>query len=292
MIQNIVFYNHWHLGDLFTTRQWVKDIIQQTPECTHVYAHAHSEKLTRDLCEYANQSHQLLNDLPHNTQGVHQESTHTLYVNTWVGTYRAHFDRHPTYLEHQQIVKSCYQEMCKFGNMLTWKSDAWSYVPQVDYSLYNLDKAQRLITSYTQDKILICNNDVKSGQSDVGDMANVIQALATHYPDKLFLVTKRLDILLPNVLYTSDVFHMHNDLIEISWISQYCKLIVGKNSGAFTYTNTRENLRNPHIKMICLSQRHMDTLPHGLDHECKFVWADWVSDHEIYALIEQDLATH
>jgi hypothetical protein len=287
MIHHIVFYNSFHLGDLFTTREWVKDIIRQTQNCNHTYAHRHDAKLTHDMCAFHDQSTTLIASLPIFDKFVWDAKSHTLFINTWVGAYHDHFERHPSFLQHHNIILTCYALLREcFQLDLNCNPDPWYYVPRINYTHYDLTCAHRVVLQHTGSKWLFCNNDVKSNQSSMQDMQHMITQLATQNPQITMFVTKQLPIQLPNVLYTSDIFPHMNDLIETSYLSHYCDVIVGKNSGAFTYTQTKNNLQNASKKFVCFSHEQSHVLPHGLNHKCAFVWTNSLDDATCVNLIQ------
>ncbi len=287
MIQHIVFYNSFHLGDLFTTREWVKDIIRQTPTCTHTYAHKHDPKLTQDMCAFHDQSTKLIARLPTFDKYVWDSHNNTLFINTWVGAYHDHFERHPTFLQHHNIIRTCYgviQHLVQIN--LNWNPDPWHFVPSINYTNYDLNSTHNVVLQNTGPKWLFCNNDVKSSQSSMHDMQHIITQLAHQNPHIHMFVTKKLPIQLSNVSYTSDIFPHMNDLIETSYLSYYCDVIVGKNSGAFTYTQTKHNLQNAGKKFVCFSHEQSHLLPHGLNHKCEFVWSDSLDNSTCVNLIQ------
>lgn len=49
-------------------------------------------------------------------------------------------------------------------------------------------------------------------------------------------------------------------LNKISYISQYADLIVGKNSGPFTYAHTKFNMGDPNKIFMCFSHKLKDCL--------------------------------
>lgn len=290
MIRHIVFFNTWHLGDLFTTREWVKHIIQQTPDCVHAYAHKHAAKLTQDMCAHHPQSDQLTERLNTYARAIWDAATQTLFINTWVGAYHEHFEGHPSYLKHHDIIRTCYDVLREpFALNLTWNPDPWYYVPRINYVKYHMNTVHEFVLKHDQPKILFCNNDVKSRQSSMGDMQEIIQHMAQLNPDHVLIVTKKLPLTLPNVVYTQDLFQVSNDLIETSYLSHYCDMIVGKNSGAHTYTQTYQNLKNPRKKFVCFSHDVNHTLPHALNVSCVQKWSNQLDTQACVHLLQETL---
>ena len=289
MISNIVFFNHYHYGDLFSTREWVKDIIRQTSSCSHYYLHSNNAKVTHDLCAiYSDLSKLQTLDMFYKL--IYDELTQTLFINTWVGAYPDQFHTHPTYLQHNMIIKDCYTHIKAYHDInLTWNSHPWYYVPKINYTKYDLIKCHQFLQHNTATKWLFCNNDVRSFQSSQGDMQEVINLLAHKHPHITFIVTKPIHTVADNVKFTNDIFETENDLVEISHLSHYCEVIVGKNSGAFTYANTLDNLNSARTKFICFSHHIHDTLPHGLNHTAKYYGSPATTTHESLEFINKVL---
>jgi hypothetical protein len=268
--RNIVFYNHWHYGDLFSTRGLVTDIKNQLPHLSFHYLHMKNADATRDLCPNVHEEFQnVLDRLPQHAR--YADASDTLFINTWVGAYMGMWpNTHPSYISHRLIYQQLYKELADKYDIRLQLSDVWHYVPDIDYRTYNTRAADGFLISHAGNRYLFCNGAVQSTQSSMGDMQELIHILAAEYPDDLFIVTEKFATHLDNVVFTSDIFHQSCDICEISYLSSKCDLIVGKNSGPFTYASTKANLSDKSKMFLCLSHRPEDVLPYGLDLPCDF----------------------
>ena len=79
------------------------------------------------------------------------------------------------------------------------------------------------------------------------------------------------------------------DLNEISYLSNYCDLIVGKNSGPFVYTLTKENFKNSNITFISFNKVEDDSLFWNLNSSCKYVWSNNYNENNIIRIIENNI---
>jgi hypothetical protein len=133
--------------------------------------------------------------------------------------------------------------------------------------VHDLTKADAFIASIGDRRmVLMCNGTSMSGQSEMGDMARVIDALAREFTDTVFVVTnKSRDHGLENVRYTQDIFNMESDINQIAYLSRRASLIVGKNSGPFSYCQFKENLEDPSKTFWNFSTRLTDCLTAGLE---------------------------
>ena len=97
-------------------------------------------------------------------------------------------------------------------------------------------------------------------------MAHLIQELAQTFPDIDFICTDVFETSAANIFFT-DFIHTRNgsDLNEISFLSTFCDAIVGRNSGAFLFTNTKHNLSTK--KFLAFGRDERECFPYGLN--CK-----------------------
>jgi len=270
-MENIVFFNHWHYGDLFSTRGWVADIKRQLPQSTFYYAHKKNPRAIIDLVETL--------DDENNTavlDGINQwnrfgSDDDTILINTWVGSYMGLWaNTHPSYISHQRIIGECYNNIRQqFGINLKLSDNVWDYVPQIDYSVFNRATVDNN-TKFANNTYLFCNSEVASKQSSMNNMQKIIEHIAANHSKDTFVATEKFETNLNNILFTSDIFSDQCDLCDISYLSTKVNLIIGKNSGPFTYANTKDNLLDANKIFVNFSHKAEDTLPYGLDIKADF----------------------
>jgi hypothetical protein len=91
--------------------------------------------------------------------------------------------------------------------------------------------------------------------------------------------------LCPNIIFTDElilaeydttVLNSWNkkrcDLNEISYLSKFCDIIVGKNSGPYIYCMTEENINDPNKTIIVFNKRSLDSLLAEINHKAKYVY--------------------
>ena len=270
-MENIVFFNHWHYGDLFSTRGLVADIKRQLPDMTYYYAHNKNGHAVSDLVETLDEENNKAV-----LDGVSQwnrfgSDDDTILINTWVGAYMGLWaNTHPSYISHHRIFAECYNDIRQqFGIDLKLSDNVWDYVPTIDYNFFDVSAANKFILEHPN-FYLFCNSAPASKQSSMDNMQKIIELLAKQHPDHAFVVTEKFETKASNIFFTSDIFNIPNDLCEISYLSTKTNLIVGNNSGPFTYAQTKENLQNPQKIFINFSHKAEDTLPFGLDISASF----------------------
>jgi hypothetical protein len=287
---SIVFFNHWHYGDLFSTRGLVADIKRQLQDYNFVYAHNRNPWAVADLCKSLSRTpaDKILNQMI-NMRIRFAKNGDDLFINTWVGAYEGLWgsNTHPSYISHHKIFEECYKGLNQqFGTNLKLDSDVWTYVPEIDYSPYNTKTADDFLASVNRCH-LICNGAVQSTQSSMGNMQTIIETLAAKYPNDTFVATELFETTMPNIYFTDNIFQKTCDMCEISYLSTKVDVVAGKNSGPFTYANTKQNLHNPNKKLICFSHKLEDTLPHGLDFAAEFIFSDTINDSTAVEIIEK-----
>ena len=176
-MNKIVFFNHFHKGDLHTHKEFIRHIQTQLSDTKFEYLHNNAEKLTAEL------------DIP----------------------------------------------------LIGSTSDVDSTVGVR--------------------KILLCNNVPQSNQSFASDMREHILPFAEMYPDTHFICTNKFDTDgASNILFTEDIIGpvTDGDLQEISYLSTYCDVIVGKNSGPYVFCETYDNYMDDTKTFVSFNTKHPD----------------------------------
>ena len=104
-----------------------------------------------------------------------------------------------------------------------------------------VERLTKIKKEYTK-IVLICNGNVNSGQSLNVDLTNTIHMLSNSNPNILFLVTQNIQNDNTNIVNTSELTNTTPDLLQISLISTFCDVIVGRASGPYCFTHTKDNL--------------------------------------------------
>jgi hypothetical protein len=129
--------------------------------------------------------------------------------------------------------------------------DSLTYIPTIDYSVYNLEHINKFVSECTEIKVLVCNGPVTSGQIANFSFDGFIRALSKIVEVKV-ITTARTNI--PGVLYTGDIIQAEGgDLNEISYLSKFCGIIIGRGSGPFCFCETKDNYFNNNKRMISVT---------------------------------------
>jgi len=280
-MNKIVFFNHYHRGDLHTSKEFVRQVIKELPDdIIFEYQHDNPYELLDDLNL---KSAPLLHTLDRKNPVVKIENT--LYINTWVGS------QWDIFCEHGGInMNTFYDQWSKlyaainkfFDSNLMLHKNKEKYLPKIDWdsicqqSKNSIDKW--LVPHDTKRKVLICNNNPISGQSFSSNMQEWIEPLAESNPDIQFILTDAIDKSIKNVSYTYTIVTTKNqtDLREISYLSTKCDVIIGKNSGPYVYCETFDNYMDNSKKFISYNTKNpqfdtiKETMSNGVKHRCEY----------------------
>lgn len=307
----IVFFNHYHRGDLLTHKEFIRQIKDEL-DVTFEYMHFNHPKLTRDL------DIPLVGDpsnLDPKTPFYQEEDS--LFINTWIG---CHWD---VFCEHgginmnsligqwQRIFNTINQ--C-FGTTLTINPEKETYLPRIDFNVFNISNIDNYIKNSSNKKILVCNGAPKSGQSFASNMKEFLEPLAEEYVNVDFICTEKFDTVFNNIKFTDDIIgdtevvdkrapwedrQTNNcDVQEISYLSEHCDAIVGKNSGPFVFCETYNNYMDPKKKFLSfnvswgIGKETTETMSYSLKKNCeyKIVPVDGPAKGDLNNLTSDDIA--
>jgi len=262
---NIVFYNQFHNGDCFVSKSYVRDMVQQIQaqrsDIEFQYAHNNHPGIIADVPAEYRPAH--IYDLDRYLRlGTRADD---IFINTWVGAWQGEIFNHGEHINYLRLHAIWRRYFAAVGRLLdlelAFSDDAKMYVPYIDAAHYRTDLIRNYQQGYARKrKFLFCNGAANSGQSNMGDFVAVIDALSTEFPDCQFIATQRTGIRRLNVSHTADIFSLDSDINEIALLSRHCDLIVGKNSGPYSFAHHRANMMDADKTFACFSTRDTDML--------------------------------
>jgi len=269
MYKNICFFNHWHNGDVFCSKQYMKELTRQMPFVNFQHAQKNTNKLLLDL---------KLQEVSIDTVPVScfndrfAELGDTLYINTWIGGYLDLLaelgHRHSNYINLNKMWFSIFDVIEKKYNIqLSRKPNLLHYIHETDWSVYETKPVTDFVKNHNT-IVLFCNGQVNSNQSSCPDLQNIINIVSVLHPEITFVCTKKFDnnLNLNNLYFTDDIFSgiVDGDLNEIAYLSTKTKLIVGKNSGPYMFCHVSDNIFN-NTNFLALSDHPSDCLIYNLE---------------------------
>ena len=275
----IIFFNHYHKGDLFTCKKFVQQIKDCLPENEYEYWHFNHPKTVLDVdVPLTNTPHQLKDKVRFYKDGD------VVAVNTWIGAWEEIFAKYDG--ANMKSIYFSWKEIFKFFS-LELDDRIENYIPEVNYNVFNISHINEYVKDNKKKKILVCNGIPMSNQSFSDDMGTIINLFASDNPQVDFICTKKVKTNLSNVLNTDDIIKDTEifsgykpfwndralntcDLNEISYLSTFCDAVVGKNSGPFTFCSTKNNLFDPKKIFMWFSHNDTENLIYGTNASCKY----------------------
>lgn len=278
-MKKIVFFNYAHKGDIFLSRAFIQHIMQ----CIDVefyYSHYWGEYLLKDL----NLTYISLDEIPkiqHNNEHASNFVVgDTVYINTWIGKYASEIT--PGYCEctldtlYSLVYPQIFSFISKcFSVNLTLKDKIEYLACEVDFLNFNIKSVDEFVKNNKNKKILFCNGPSLSGQCIYsGDLKETIEKISNLYPDVLFITTHKIESSHKNIIYTGDIIgNVSEDLYEISYLSKFCCLLIGRYSGPFIWTNAiKENMFDSNKKFLCFGDRATDCHPYNMEFDSQFIF--------------------
>lgn len=284
MLNKLIFYNHFGHGDLHESREFVKDIIRLIPANEYFYAHGKDPEILRDI---PNLKHDLVDSNMYSMSPFSLKDG-ILYINTWIG-------RDSRYVlpgigctieKNHEMLSDILRKACGIG----LSGPPQNYIPRIDYTFFNTNG----IADFARDcrkKVLICNGNVQSNQAYNFDFSKIIERLATDNADIDFITTQKIDFKRGNLFYTGEITKVRGcDLNEISFLSTFCDVIVGRSSGPFLFCQTHDNWMDPDKKFISFTYtREGSNIVHNIPVNAGKIWSSSINEQDIFETISKEL---
>ena len=275
MINQIVFYNHYHNGDVFISKQYIKYIMSLFPDFEYTYYHANTPKLLKDLG---------IKTLPISNTNLPQKEQvfvigKTIYVNTWIGAQETHSKYGCTFVGYNFMWSNIYQEIARIFDTRLPFGNKYYYIPETDYSFYDIPNDLNIDYNNT---ILFSNGRVDSDQASWQDTDFIVNALLDNFKDKTIILTHKTNIKNNRILYTNDIVKTTDgDLNEISWIAEKCKYLIGRHSGPFIFMHTKNILNDLNKNMIGIGTSETDGLPYAMNINANYLFLNDVDKEQL-----------
>jgi hypothetical protein len=236
---------------LFISREFVKDIMSIIPADNYYYAHAKNPRMFADVPRL---QHTKITDAMQMRRRCTKVGN-DITINTWLGTDSTFVTRANScsILNSYKMFNYILREL---GYPLLSKP-LESYLPVIDYAYFNTAPVDAFLKEVSGTKVLIANCNAQSGQAENFDMTEVIQKLCDTYKNIVFMVTDPVNVEASNYITTNVITKSADgfDLNEISYLSKYVPLFIGRSSGAQIFTMTKENCMNPNKVFLSFTYR-------------------------------------
>lgn len=238
----LTFFNNYNNGDIHVSREFVKDIIKKTNATQITYHHKNSSRLLLDIPSVTTVNRPIIHlNKSFVTKTADSDNIPTYFINTW---YNARSDN---YKKYGCTLKTLYENFKIIYKELGISIESEEYyIPSIDFSVYQIKDIDNFVYNNSKKKKIFISNCVSlSGQSpELIPWDELIYNLSAKYPDYIFLITNPTIISRDNCIQTAQVIGggLNNNLCENSYISTWCDVIIGNNSGAHTFSYVKENI--------------------------------------------------
>lgn len=287
-IKHVVFFNAAARGDVFISRGFIKDVIEKILKpnnITYSYSTCWSHYFTKDISPNYNRWNYLDgSDKPPriiDPQCKWFIDNETLYFNTWYcANYQKYHSIYGCSLKTIHCIFSDFYEI--FGSKIS--ENLLEYLPVIDYSFYNVGSVNEHFLNKDKKNVFISTSYPRSDQASTESLTGLVYHVANKYKNCNFYITDNIAEG-ENIHYTGEILYNQKfevatqgdlvnsypmgeyphsgssdnsnrnykntiDLIECSYFSLFCDVIVGKSTGTYSYSLCKENILNPKTKFM------------------------------------------
>lgn len=284
MFKEIHFQNCGHNGDIHISRGIVKNIIQHYPDAMYHYHHNCGPKILQDMPIIYHKDYINYPDIVNIIDDK-------LFINTWVGQVLPNKKQLcSTWGCNCVAIKELLNHVLTVIKKDKFLVNEFDVLPSIDFSKFDVSHIDEFLKNNLNKKILICNGDCLSGQSVNFSFKEFIIDLAIKYENINFILTQKENIIKNNIFYTDDIIKKNkSDLNEISYLSSFCSIIVGRASGPFCFSQTFTNLIDKNKTFISFSQQKIDSF---LTEKtiCNKIWSNNYSPENIFNILDVELS--
>jgi len=294
-VKSLTFFNHYGVGDLFESREFVLDWMRIYGIETATYA-----------CRYP----AVFEDLPQlhcipvqpdmDMRRAVEHRGDELRVNTWIGARNA--ETHPPgdYVLWPGVgctvegLHRMHNQYLREAGLPPLPRALVEYLTNIDYTRVKLGNVKSFAEEHAgKVRVLLCNGATGSGHAANFDFAQMV-ALLPPTPNAAFIFTERCSIDRENVFFTDDLTERaagESDFNAISYLSTFCDLIVGRCSGAQMPCETRQNWMNWNKTLLSFTQHRNGACfvrdPEALGLRMQLVHSDVTTPQDAVKVLER-----
>jgi len=240
--KKLIFYNHFHNGDIHSARNFVKDIMSKIEYSETIYYHENSFTILKDI------------DLKHirdkyPTSELFIENDNEIIINTWFHTQHGH-------RLHQCTLEALYYNFNIIYNKLNIKLEPIEYyIPTIDYNKFKIENIDNFFKDRKYKKyVYMANGPIRSFQSMEENMDRVIGEISKN-KDNLIIIANDSSFKDTNVIESKDIIGSEgiDDLNENSYLTTKCDVIIGRESGPYFFSYVKENTSSDLYQKIIVS---------------------------------------
>jgi len=297
MLDKLVVFNFFGNGDIFESREFVRDLMKIFPAKGYHYLTGKSKRLLMDIPELV-----VSNDFPSfiTTHLPWILKDNCLYFNTWIGQNSKYVlpgigctveMLHRMYSDLLLDIGRYHRELSPARILSLSSSNPLDYLTDFDYSKFNVESEviQYFIENYTRYRtsIFISNGNVQSCQAENFDMTELINKLASTFSDIIFYVTQAMDTSNTNIIDANKFTEqgLDSNLVELSYLSTKCKFIIGRNSGPQVFSWTKKNCFSNKVNITLTYNQNCSHFVHHLPITMKRYWSNETNTDKLFDFI-------
>jgi hypothetical protein len=257
-VKSLTFYNHYGVGDLYESREFVKDWMKLYGVETATYA-CRYPAVFEDMPEL--QCIPVQSDMDMR-RAVQYRGEHLL-VNTWIGARNAETRPPGDYVIWPGVgcvVENLYRmhnDYLREAGLPPLPRQIVDYIPDIDYNRVKLGDAYQFIEEHRGKRmVILCNGPTGSGHA-ANFSFELMVAMLPPMENTIFIFTEDHDVHAPNWYSTDDITLRPpggSDMLAISYLSTFCSVIVGRCSGAQMPCETKQNWMDPSKTLLSFTQ--------------------------------------
>lgn len=260
-MRKIVFFNTYHIGDVYWMRSFVKNIVESNTDVEFFYWVPQGQAFFKDINIKFASHFDFSTFIPNNLRIITQLEDFTLF-NTWVKSFweDPDFNNHPVQECNIYDKYEIFKNVCSKLNLnFTLKiEDVIPKLPDtdIDYFLKWHDQTKQY------QKIFYFNYLGKSGQttsiSTMQEHDIVIDTLAQIYKNSFIVVPSETKSSHTNVINCEKYFNVHltptcENVIQLHKIANYCNYAFYSSVGACFVLTNKETLEANNTKILLVA---------------------------------------
>ena len=290
MLNTLGFYNHYGAGDIFESREFVREIMTIFPAQKYVYYMGKSPRLMLDFPNL-----EVSNDVPVwlSAMKPFKIVNNNLFINTWIGrdsryvlpgigcTVEKLYEMYDEILNNVEVGTRLRQPML-------------NYLTDFNFHFYKTNLIDIVMQGNTKHRkcVYISNGNVQSNQAENFNMTPLIILLAQKFTPTLFFITQADSEFYPypNIKDANEFAPgFDSNLPELSYLSQFCDVLIGRNSGTHVYAWTRHNCMRDMLNITLTKNRHCSHFVHHTPIPMRTVWSNQTDTDALFKLISGEL---
>ncbi len=251
LFDNVIFFNHYHNGDIHISRNYIKQMVNSlSPHIRGAFfeTHRNDPYILSDLEGVNHYPYSEFSNLaiPYNVP-YYLDPNRNLFINTWAG--QDHPRKDP---DRKKCTFPCIIENYNFiledlGIGEICECQIKELFPSIEYDQFHIHNIDSFVSSNDSPNVMVCNGETLSGQCENFNFNPIVEQLADEFTSINFIMTNVKDekIAKNNVLYSEDIILKDGcDLNETAYLSEFCGVVVGRISGPHTFSFTKGNYLN------------------------------------------------